>query len=107
MTQSSVVALARRLLKDTFSTPRWATGTLNDYVDAGEQEIYRLRPDLFMTDFETIGSISVVTLNSTTGDRYESALAYYTAYRALLEDNADTANAQEAQKFLALFERAL
>jgi len=102
-TVANFVDTARVLLQDRISPYRYETDQLVTALNIALSDARRLRPDLFLPNFE-IPFYPVETLNTKVQfpEFYKSALLYYIVGFAQLRDEEDTSDARAAalmQKF--------
>jgi hypothetical protein len=110
MTVEEVIDVARRCLADEDpSQERWDDSILFEYLNEALSMSYHLRPDLFLAA-DVIAAPDTITDEDDDvdmGAEYLQCLAYFVAYRALMDDNSDTANTQQAETYMKMYRERL
>jgi|GEM_PF-4995253 len=99
---------ARGLLNDAKTPYRWKSDDIIAGVDEGEALLVGERPELVLSDENTIGtrtSPTTLTSNLTVPDRFKPALIQYVVYFCLQFRAEDKAERENAAVHLAEFER--
>jgi hypothetical protein len=100
MIAQNVIVQARRQLADEQGPQyRWPDKELIDYLNDGQNEIVRLRPDQLLQADGTIGTVSEPAALGDTlflSDLWKQGLTDYVCWRAFSTDGADKANAEKA-----------
>jgi hypothetical protein len=108
MTASDVITRVRRLLADEDgAAPRWSDPVLLAWTGEAQHEVFRRRPDVMLTTvgvLETPITPALLTDGLLLAPHWGSALADWVVWRALSEDSADTANANQARAAREAFE---
>jgi hypothetical protein len=99
MTGTDVKSRVQDLLIDTSGT-RWTTAQLIRWINDGQREIHKARPDsVYTTEVVVVDAPTDATeLSQTldTRDSFLSALVDFVAYRCFSVDSEDVANMQRA-----------
>ena len=113
ITAGTVITIARQKLHDTVISPnteadcRWRDTVLYSYLDSAHRDVYRLRPDLFLSSTgNAITGLTTITGTSSTvvlSASFRECLAYAVASAALAEDTDDPANASQSKLFYSKF----
>lgn len=99
-----------RLATNDVEAVRWSDPVLLKYVSDAVYETYRVRPDLRLSAARTLATERDATQTSTVlnlGSQQRQALADYVCARCLMEDSADTHNAERAAMYMTAYYRGL
>lgn len=103
MTAANVIADVRAMLHDLEEASyRWSDALLMQFITWSEQEVRRLRPDLFYNASDAIAEPVAITSTSDTltlNDTSREVVSNLVAYRALSQDTADSENTSMADRY--------
>lgn len=106
MTAEDVLYIARKKLADTNpGQVRWTNFFLLKYLSESLFATYKLRPDLFLSADVLTPPTEVDALDDTIGldDEYLHMLADHLCYLALMEDNSDSGNTEQANTYKTMY----
>ena len=106
VTAQAIVTEARGLLSDTIVPYRWSDNTLLSYLLAGELLTVTNHSES-QYDTDCTNSIPVLLAiggTTTLCERWQSPLAFYISFRALMEDSDDENNVKLAEEYRKIYE---
>lgn len=106
MTADDVINIVRKKLSDTNpGQQRWTNVFLFEYLSETLFVTYKKRPDLFLDADAVTPPSSVDALDDVTGvpNDYTHTIADHVCYLALMEDNSDNANIEQAESFKKMY----
>jgi hypothetical protein len=103
MNANDILTKARRTLNDDFAASyRWSDSDLIDYIDDMLRDLYKKRPEFWLTNTGVFGSLILVDSGDLTvilldDDEILPQIAAFVSSAALSEDDSDKENLNRAQ----------